>query len=75
MPSFDEIKSYIIENYVIISLIILLIAVIYINIKVNDLNYRMQQTIMYGSVCQSERRSERRSERPYYSYDGNYLNY
>ena len=39
--------DFIKENGIVLSLVFLLIAVIYINHKVNDLNYRLLQTIMY----------------------------
>jgi len=55
MSTFDDVKKFAQENSVMISIVVLLIAVIYINIKVNDLNYRLQQTIMYQPVRQSER--------------------
>jgi hypothetical protein len=55
MSTFDDVKKFTQENSVTISIVVLLIAVIYINIKVNDLNYRLQQTIMYQPMRQTER--------------------
>jgi len=51
MQSTDDIIKILLNlvnnNGIVISLVLLLIAVIYINLKVNDLNYRLQQTLMY----------------------------
>jgi hypothetical protein len=51
MQSTDDIIKILLNlvnnNGIVISLVLLLIAVIYINFKVNDLNYRLQQTLMY----------------------------
>jgi hypothetical protein len=41
----EEIKKFITENGIIISLTLMLVAIIYVNIKVNDLDYRLQQTL------------------------------
>jgi len=46
--SYEDTKKFIIDNYITISLIILLIAIVYVNIKVNDLDYRLQQTIIHA---------------------------
>lgn len=55
MNTFEDIKKFVIENNVVISLVVLLIAVVYINIKINDLDYRVQQTIIYSPLRQNER--------------------
>jgi len=51
MQSTDDIIKILLNlvnnNGIVISLVLLLIAVIYINFKVNDLNYRLQQTLMF----------------------------
>jgi hypothetical protein len=54
MSSLDDIKKFITENSVTISLVLLLIAVIYINIKVNNVDYKLQQTIMYSPMKQHD---------------------
>lgn len=55
MSTFEDIKKFITENSIVISLVVLLIAVVYINMKVNDLDYRLQQTIIYSPLRQNER--------------------
>lgn len=48
MSSYDDAKKFVIDNYVAISLIILLIAIVYVNMKINNLDYKFQQTLMYA---------------------------
>jgi hypothetical protein len=45
----ESTKKFFADYGVIISLVILAIAIIYVNWKINDLNYKVQQTIMYNS--------------------------
>jgi hypothetical protein len=47
MP-YKDIEKFWQENWLTIILTLMVIAIIYINYKVNDLNYRLQQTIMYN---------------------------
>lgn len=46
MSGLEELKKWVKENSTIIIIILLFIAVFYVNMKVNDVDYRLQQTIM-----------------------------
>ena len=46
MSNFEDIKTFVMDNIIAITFVLFLIAIIYINIKVNDVDYRLQQTIM-----------------------------
>lgn len=54
--SFEEFKMFVINNGVTITLVILVLAVLYINYKINDLNYRVQQTLMYTPPSYNQNR-------------------
>jgi hypothetical protein len=55
MVTYDEIIQFITDNNVMLSLLFLLIAVIYINMKINDLEFRVQQTIMFPLIKNNNR--------------------
>ena len=48
--TFDELMAVIKENYIQILLLILVVSVVYLNMRVNNMEYRLQQTIMYSSI-------------------------
>jgi hypothetical protein len=51
----DDVKKFITENGTPIFLVVLLFAVVYVNIKINDIDYRLQQTIVYSPLRQNDR--------------------
>lgn len=63
MSSFEDFKKFVAENSVTIVLTLMLIAIVYVNIKVNDVDYRLQQTI----INQYGRRNEQDQYRGFYS--------
>jgi len=52
--TFDELMLFIKQNYIEILLLILVISVVYLNMKINNIDYRLQQTIMYSSIQNRE---------------------
>jgi len=51
MSYLEDIKNWFTKDNIITTvLIILVIAVLYVNMKVNDVSYRLQQTIMYSPL-------------------------
>ena len=67
MVTYDEIIKFITENNVMLSLLFLLIAVIYINMKINNLEYRVQQTIMFPLIKNNNRMDQYPSYSQYQS--------
>jgi len=53
--TFDDVKIFVYDNSTTIVLILLTIAVIYINLKVNNLDYKVQQTIIYSPLKSNDR--------------------
>lgn len=50
MIALEDISKWFTKDNVVIGLIILLLAIVfYVNMKVNDVDYRLRQTIMYRS--------------------------
>jgi len=44
----EDFKQYVFDNYIVILFIVLLVAIFYINMKINNLDYRVQQTIVHS---------------------------
>jgi hypothetical protein len=46
MSSFEDIKKFVLENGIIISITLVVVMIIYINLKINDLDYRLTQLMI-----------------------------
>lgn len=68
MSSFEELKKFVTENIITIILVLLLIGVIYVNMKINDLDYRLQQTIINHPMHQNDRSNSRYLSNRDYNY-------
>ena len=65
--SVDRVKEFVdfvSNSYVEIILVVLVIVVIYLNIKINDLNFKLHQTII-NSPLRNDRPYDNRLERTY----------
>lgn len=57
MSNIEDVKLFVLENSIVITFIVIVIAIIYINLKINDIDYRLQQTIMYYYGGQNNRQN------------------
>ena len=50
--SIDNIKEFLEENYVLISIVLIVLSIIYINIKINNVDYKLRNAIINNQKYQ-----------------------
>jgi hypothetical protein len=58
MSTFEDFKNWFTkDNIITVVLVLLVVAFFYVNMKINDVAYRLQQTIMYSPLKAEKDRS------------------